>query len=121
MFRLLWIASIHTRTFMRRYMPSNIIFDRVRTRRGLKWGPLAMLLAVPYIAVAYWLTVLIGTGGPGWFYLFVFICLWSAFKMLWIGPVSLILLARTRLIERKTRQRQDSIVPSTSSVASAHR
>lgn len=121
MFRLLWIASIHTRTFMRRYMPSNIIFDRVRTRRGLKWGPLAMLLAVPYIAVAYWLTSLIEAGSPGWLYLLVMICLWSAFKMLWIGPVSLILLTRARLIERKARQRQDSIVPSTSSVASAHR
>lgn len=96
MFRLLWIASIHTRTFMRRYMPSNIILDRVRTRRGLKWGPLAMLLAVPYIAVAYWLTVLIEAGSPGWLYLFVFICLWSAFKMLWIGPVSLITLTRSR-------------------------
>lgn len=121
MFRLLWIASIHTRTFMRRCMPSNIILDRVRTRRGLKWGPLAMLLAVPYIAVAYWLTVLIEAGSPGWLYLFAFICLWSALKMIWIGPVSLILLARTRLIERKARQCQDSIVPSTSSVMAAHR
>lgn len=105
MFRLLWIASIHTRTFMRRYMPSNIILDRVRTRRGLKWGPLAMLLAVPYIAVAYWLTGLIEASGPGWLYLVVFVCLWSAFKMLWIGPVSLGLLARHHLAQRRARRR----------------
>ncbi|MCQ9367589.1 sulfate permease [Brevibacterium sp. 50QC2O2] len=103
MFRLLWIASIHTRTFMRRYMPSNIILDRVRTRRGLKWGPLTMLLAVPYIAVAYWLTVLIEAGSPGWLYLFVFICLWSSFKMIWIGPVSLAVLARARHAESRCR------------------
>lgn len=97
MFRLLWIASIHTRNFMRRYMPSNIILDRVRTRRGLKWGPLAMLLAIPYVAVAYWLTVLIEAGGPGLLYLFVLVCLWSAFKMLWIGPLCVISILSTCL------------------------
>ncbi|CEI26757.1 Hypothetical membrane protein [Propionibacterium freudenreichii] len=103
MFRLLWIVSVHTRTFMRRYMPSNIVLDRVRTRRGLKWGPVAMLLAIPYVAVAYWLTVLIEAGGPGWLYLFVLACLWSAFKMLWIGPVNLAVLARTRHAESRCR------------------
>jgi len=102
MFHLLWIASIHTRTFMRRYMPSNIILDRVRTRRCLKWGPLTMLLAVPYIAVAYWLTMLIEAGGPGWLYLGVFVCLWSAFKMLWVGPVSVVLLVKARSRERRS-------------------
>ncbi len=103
MFRLLWIVSVHTRAFMRRYMPSNIVLDRVRTRRGMKWGPLAMLLAIPYVAVAYWLTVLIEAGSPGWLYLFVFICLWSAFKMLWIGPASLVLLFRARASESRDR------------------
>lgn len=103
MFHLLWIASIHTRTFMRRYMPSNIILDGVRTRRGLKWGPLTMLLAVPYIAVAWWLTMLIEAGSPGWLYLFVFICLWSAFKIIWIGPVTLVLAFRARTAENRDR------------------
>jgi hypothetical protein len=99
MFRLLSIASIHTRAFMRQYMPSNIILDRIRTRRGLKWGPLAMLLAVPYAAVAYWLTAVIKAGEPEWLYLIVLVCLWSALKMIWIGPVSLVVLARTRHAE----------------------
>jgi len=103
MFRLLWIASIHTRTFMRRYMPSNIILDRVRTRRGLKWGPLAMLLAVPYIAAACWLSVFIEAGGPGWIHLLVLVCLWSAFKMLWVGPASLVLLFRARAAGNRDR------------------
>lgn len=38
MFRLIWIASFHTRDFLRRYMPTNIVLDRLRTRRVLKWG-----------------------------------------------------------------------------------
>lgn len=106
MFRLLWIASIHTRAFMRQYMPSNIILDRIRTRRGLKWGPLAMLLAVPYDAVAYWLADLIETGSPGWLYLIVFVSLWSGLKMCWIGPVSVVLLAKARSRERRSGETQ---------------
>lgn len=106
MFRLLWIASIRIRAFMRRYMPSNIILDYVRTRRGLKWGPVVMLLAAPYAVAAYRLTVVIEAGGPEWLYLIVLVCLCSALKMIWIGPISLILLTRVRLMERKMRRRE---------------
>lgn len=104
MFRLLWISSIHTRAFMRRYMPSNIILGLVRTRRGLKWGPVAMLLAAPYAVAAYWLTAWIEAGGPEWLNLLVLVCLWNALKMIWIGPISLVLLTRVRLVERKIRR-----------------
>ncbi|WP_315334786.1 sulfate permease [Propionibacterium acidifaciens] len=103
MFRLLWIASIHIRAFMRRYMPSNIILDLVRTRRGLKWGPVAMLLAAPYGAIAYWLAAWIEAGGPEWLYLLVLVCLWSALKMIWIGPLSLVALLAVRIEEARNR------------------
>lgn len=63
MIRLLVAASFHTRDFLRRYLPSNLLLDRIRTRNGLKWGLLAMLLAVPYFAAAYWCTTAIA-GGP---------------------------------------------------------
>lgn len=99
MFRLIWIASIHIRSFMRRWMPSNIVLDKVRTRRGLKWGVPAMLLAIPYLYLTSLLAIIVRDGGPGWLNLFVLIALWSALKMLWIGPVSLILLARVRIHE----------------------
>lgn len=91
---------------MRRYMPSNIILDYVRTRRGLKWGPVVMLLAAPYAVAAYRLTVVIEAGGPEWLHLLVLVCLWSALKMIWSGPISLILLTRARLMERKMRRRE---------------
>lgn len=117
MFRPLWVASIHIRIFMRRYMPSNIILDHVRTRRGLKWGPVAMLLAAPYAVAAYWLTAWIKAGGPEWLHLLVLVCLWSALKMIWSGPISLILLTRVRLMERKMR-RQDLVAIGESTVAS---
>ena len=100
MFRLIAIASIHLRVFLRAWMPSNIILDLIRARCGLKWGVPAMLLAAPYFAVAYWCTTLIETGGPGWLHLIVLVCIWSAFKFLIMGPVSLILLTKTILQER---------------------
>ncbi|SMX87711.1 hypothetical protein BAURA86_01771 [Brevibacterium aurantiacum] len=96
MLRTIWIASIHTRTFMRRYMPTNILIDAVRTRRGLKWGIPAMLLAIPYLYIAATCRTLLEYGGPGWPHLIVLVCIWNALKMLWLGPVSLVLLARTR-------------------------
>lgn len=64
MFRLIRIASIHTRDFLHRYMPTDIVLDKLRTHRGLKWGAPAMLLAIPYLAVANILMILIDRGGP---------------------------------------------------------
>lgn len=104
MIRLLWAASVHVRYFLRRYMPSNILLDAIRTRRGLKWGVPAMLVAIPYLGVAYLLSTAAQNGGPGWLNLFVFVAIWSALKMLWIGPISLVLLVRARAHEHVQRR-----------------
>lgn len=104
MFRLIWFVSIYIRYFMRRVMPTNILLDKIRTRRGLKWGVPAMLVAIPYLYAASLLTVMIQDGGPGWLNILVLIALWSALKMLWIGPVSLVMLARVRWQERGPRR-----------------
>ncbi len=104
MFRLIWIASIDTRDFLHRYMPTNIVLGKLRTRRGLKWGVPAMLMAIPYLAVANILTILIGRGAPGWFHLLVLLCIWNAFKFLVMGPVSVVLLVRARTSERHDRR-----------------
>ncbi len=101
-FRLIWIASIHTRGFLRRYMPTNIVLGRLRTRRGLKWGVPAMLLAIPYLAVASIRMILIDRGVPGWFHLLL--CIWNAFKFLVMGLVSVVLLTRTHMAERRDRR-----------------
>lgn len=99
MIRQLWTFSVHTRAFLRRYMPSNILLDAIRTRRGLKWGVPAMLLAVPYLLAASTLTTLIADDGPGWLNLLVLLCLWNTMKLIVMGPVSLILVARVRVRE----------------------
>ena len=106
MIRLLLAASIHIRDFMRRYMPSNVITDLVRTRRGLKWGIPAMLLAIPFFGIALWLARIIENGAPGGLNVAVLICLWSGFKMLWLGPISVVRLIRARIRERTRRHRR---------------
>lgn len=104
MIRLLLAVSIRTRYFLRRYMPSNILLDKIRTRRGLKWGVPAMLLALPYLGIAYLLSTAVENGGPGWLNLFILVAVWSALKMLWIGPISLVLLVRARAREYVQRR-----------------
>ena len=106
MFRLLWVGSAHTRYYLRRYMPTNIALDAIRTRRGLKWGVPAMLLAVPYLFAASICTNLIADGGPGWLNLIVLWGVWNAMKFIIMGPVSLGLLARARLREYTERRRE---------------
>ena len=106
MIRLLWTASAEVRYFLRCYMPSNILLDLIRTRKGLKWGVPAMLLAGPYLVIAFWCTTLIENGGPGWLHLVVLVCLWNALKMIAIGPVSVVLLVRARAREYREQRQQ---------------
>ena len=107
MIRLLWTVSTEVRYFLRRYMPSNILLDLIRTRNGLKWGVPAMLLAAPYLGVAAWCTNLIESGGHGWLHLVVLVCIWNALKMVVIGPVSVVLLVKARAKERQARKRAE--------------
>ena len=113
MLRLLWAASVHTRSFLRRYMPTNILLDLIRTRRGLKWGIPAMLVAAPYLLAASICTNLIAEGAPGWLNLLVLLFLWNALKFLVMGPVSLVLLLRVCVREgaerRRVRQQSDAM------------
>lgn len=104
MIRLLWTLSRRTRAFLRRYMPTNILLDKIRTRRGLKWGVPAMLIAAPYLLAAAAFAAVIADGGPGWLNILVLLFIWNAMKFAFIGPISLVLLARTRLHEARARR-----------------
>ena len=106
MLRLLWALSVRIRYFLRRYMPTNILLDLVRTRRGLKWGVPAMLIAAPYLLAASICTGAIADGGPGWLNLLVLLFIWNAFKFVAMGPVSLVMLVRARLREHIGRRSQ---------------
>lgn len=100
MIRLTWNLSQKIAPILRAWLPTNVLRDAIRTRRGLKWGLPCMLLAAPYFYAAAICRALIEDGGPGWLHLLVILCIWNTFKMLWIGPVSFTKLIRLRLQER---------------------
>lgn len=104
MLRVLWTVSVRTRDLTRRYLPTNILLDFLRTRPGLKWGVPAMLLAVPYLAVAVWCASSVADGGPGWLNLIILVAAWNAMKFIVMGPVSVLTLGRRRWLERSARR-----------------
>lgn len=104
MIRQLWIFSVHTRAFLRRCMLTNILLEAIRTRRGLKWGTPAMLLALPYLLAASTCTTFLAEGGSRWLNILVIVCLWNAMKFIIFGPVSLVLLIRARMCESLVRR-----------------
>lgn len=106
MFRLIWTLSVRTRDYLHRYMPSNRLLAAIRTRRGLKWGIPAMLVALPYILIAGVCSGLAADGGPGWLHLVVLWACWNALKFIIMGPVSVVLLIRARLREAAIRRHQ---------------
>src|SRR5690625_6124875 len=110
MLRLIWNLSIRIRTFLRVWMPTHILLDALRTRRGLRWGVPAMLLSVGYLAVAYWCTTLIERDAPGWLHLIVLLCIYNAFKFLIFGPLSLARLLKARHQDRKSTRLNSSHV-----------
>lgn len=104
MIRTTWNLSRKTAPILRAWLPTNVLCDAIYTRRGLKWGVPAMLLAGPYLYAAAICRELIEDGGPGWLHLLVILSIWNMFKMLWIGPVSLAKLIRVRFNEQTDRR-----------------
>lgn len=101
----LWALSVRTRSLLRRCMPTNVMLDKLRTRRGLKWGVPAMVVGVGYIGAALLCFQLIESGWSEMLYLIFVICLWNGAKFLLFGPISVVLLARVRLAEHVARKR----------------
>ena len=118
MFRLLWAASVHTRSFLRRYMPTNILLDVIHSRRGLKWGIPATLLAVPYLIAASTCSVWVAGGGPGWANVLVLLFGWNALKFIVMGPISIVLIALARVTDRTLSAQERNASSSASSFAS---
>ncbi|WP_199185291.1 sulfate permease [Cryobacterium sp. Y50] len=105
MFEFILAATARSYFFVRWFMPTAIVIDAINTRRGLKWGVPAMLLAVPYVIAAIYCRSQVEAGGPGWLNLLVILCLWNTFKFLLIGPISLLKLMMVRVREVMGRRR----------------
>lgn len=106
MFRLIWTLRVRTRDYLHRYMPSKRLLAAIRTRRGLKWGIPAILVALPYVLIASICSGSVADGGPGWLHLIVLWACWNALKFIIMGPISVALLGRARLRESAVRRHQ---------------
>lgn len=104
MFQLLIAFVSRIYAFFQRWMPTNILLRATHTRRGLKWGVPAMLLAVVYLVIAAALAQWIAGGAPGWINLLVLLCLWNALKFVVNGPITAVRLVRVRSVERSYRE-----------------
>lgn len=104
MFGFIFAIVARARVTLRRLMPTNLVLDAIHTRRGLKWGGPAMLLAVPYGLAAVYCVGVVERGGPGWLNLLVVLFVWNALKFLVAGPVAAIQLLRVRAHEARARR-----------------
>lgn len=104
MFQLLIAFVSRIYAFFQRSMPTNILIRATHTRRGLKWGVPAMLLAIPYLLAASICTALIDGGASRWLYVVALVCIWNALKFIVIGPVSVGLLVQHRRIEHRAER-----------------
>lgn len=104
MFAMIWMLGIRLHTILRRYMPTNILLAAIFTRRGLKWGMLALPLAAAFLFAAVLCAGLAEQDAPGWINLLVLLFLWNTAKFAFAGPLSLIWLIRVRFREARTRR-----------------
>lgn len=111
MFGLIWGATARAYYSLRRFMPTNILLDAIHTRRGLKWGVPAMMLAVPYGVGTVLCAGLVEAGGSGWLNALAILFAWNALKVLTAGPVTLMRLIRLRGREAQARLRAMPDVP----------
>lgn len=102
MFAFVWAVSVRTGMLARRFMPTIRLLDALHTRRGLKWGVPAMLLAVPYGLAAAAFAGMADAGG--WFSVFALLFAWNACKFLVAGPVTAVRLLRVRAREVRSRR-----------------
>lgn len=81
--------------------PPDFLMTWLREREHLKWGALAVLPGIGYLAAAYGLNQAIHAGAPAWLNLLVFVAVVSGLKLLAFGPISVVLLGVARLRESR--------------------
>ena len=104
MFGIIWGLTARAHYSFRRFMPTNIALDAIHTRRGLKWGVPAMLVAVPYALAAALCAGLVDAGGSGWLNVLTVLFVWNGLKFVVAGPVTLLRLLAVRRREARARR-----------------
>jgi hypothetical protein len=104
MFGFIWGLTASMHYAVRRFLPTNIALDAIHSRRGLKWGVPAMLIALPYLLAAAFCVGLVEDGGAGWLSLLALLFVWNALKFIISGPATLVRLVLARHREARARR-----------------
>ncbi|GAB3597148.1 hypothetical protein [Microbacterium tumbae] len=88
-----------------RWLPSNILVRRVLTRRGLRWGIPLALLGLVYFIAGVGCVGAVQLGGPGWWYIGVAVCWWTALKLVGHGLYATVMLPIVRAQESRAVRR----------------
>lgn len=102
---LLWTFSVRVRQFLRIWMPTNILLDVLRTRRGLRRDGTAILLGLAYLALAIACAWAVDQGRSEWLYLGFWLFLWNAAKFIIFVPVTHVQLVAARIAATRVRGR----------------
>ena len=104
MLTLVWNISAAIRSYLRRYMPSNIALDVLRHPRGLRLAiPVALVATAAYLYSASLCAAIIERGGPGYLNVLVVLFFWNAMKFAWTT-----ILAPARMLNEAARTRRTS-------------
>ena len=82
MLHLIWIVNIHTRDFLHWHIPTSIMLNAIRERRGTKLCTPAMFLVVPDHAAGSIIMFLIGRGTAECFHLLMLLCIRNTFRVI---------------------------------------
>lgn len=82
MLHLIWIVNIHTRDFLHWHIPTSIMLNAIRERRGTKLCTPAMFLVVPDHAAGSIIMLLIGRGTAECFHLLMLLCIRNTFRVI---------------------------------------
>lgn len=108
MIALMWNASVAIRRYLRTFMPSNIAIDQLRTQRGLSWVlPVALAAGLAYLVAAAAVSSVVERGGPGSLNVLILLFIWNAMKFVWMGVLSLPVMARVVARERRVEGYND--------------
>ena len=108
---LLWALSVRVHNFMRIWMPTNILLDYLRTRRGGKRDGTPLLVGAGYLALTIGCAQAVELGWPGWLYLAFWLFLWNASKFLLFPPIEAGRRRVRRLRAARARLRQRLAAP----------
>jgi hypothetical protein len=89
MFSLFWNLSAALNGYVRFYMPTNRVLERLHTPRALKWAiPVALIATPAYLFAMSVCAVLIERGGPGYLNVLVLLFAWNAMKFAALAMVT---------------------------------